>query len=88
MENARSGGGGGGGQGLKDLKRFRISSEERADRAITCGEGRGWTCFVKQISQLDVMANIQLLHSAVIEHTNRVIYMEDDDVAAVVNGSK
>lgn len=24
--------------------------------------------------------------SAVIEHTNRVIYMEDDDVAAVVNG--
>lgn len=34
------------------------------------------------------MANIQLLHSAVIEHTNRVIYMEDDDVAAVVNGSK
>ncbi|XP_068722163.1 glutamine--fructose-6-phosphate aminotransferase [isomerizing] 1-like [Montipora capricornis] len=25
--------------------------------------------------------------SAVIEHTNRVIYMEDDDVAAVVNGS-
>lgn len=34
------------------------------------------------------MANIQLLYSAVIEHTNRVIYMEDDDVAAVVNGSK
>ena len=45
-------------------------------------------CFVKQISQVNVMANIQLLHSAVIEHTNRVIYMEDDDVAAVVNGSK
>lgn len=27
-----------------------------------------------------------LLSSAVIEHTNRVIFLEDDDVAAVSNG--
>jgi glucosamine--fructose-6-phosphate aminotransferase (isomerizing) len=26
--------------------------------------------------------------SAVIEHTNRVIFLEDDDVAAVSDGSK
>ena len=31
---------------------------------------------------------VQLLHfSAVIEHTNQVIFLEDDDVAAVSNGS-
>lgn len=29
-----------------------------------------------------------MFHSAVIEHTNRVIYLEDDDVAAITNGSK
>lgn len=27
-----------------------------------------------------------MLYSAVIEHTNRVIFLEDDDVAAVVDG--
>lgn len=26
--------------------------------------------------------------SAIIEHTNKVIYLEDDDVAAVVNGGQ
>jgi hypothetical protein len=27
-------------------------------------------------------------YSAVIEYTNRVIYMEDDDLASVIDGSK
>lgn len=27
-----------------------------------------------------------MFYSAVIEHTNRVIFLEDDDVAAVVDG--
>lgn len=25
-------------------------------------------------------------HSAIIEHTNKVLYMEDDDIAVVTNG--
>ncbi len=29
---------------------------------------------------------VSCLNSAVIEHTNRVIYLEDDDVAAVMEG--
>lgn len=32
------------------------------------------------------MANDVCFYSAVIEHTNRVIFLEDDDVAAVVDG--
>lgn len=32
------------------------------------------------------MANGVFFCSAVIEHTNRVIFLEDDDVAAVVDG--
>lgn len=32
------------------------------------------------------MANGVCFPSAVIEHTNRVIFLEDDDVAAVVDG--
>lgn len=31
---------------------------------------------------------VLLNSSAVIEHTNRVIYLEDNDVASVVDGSK
>lgn len=26
------------------------------------------------------------MYSAIIEHTNRVLYLEDDDVAAISNG--
>ena len=51
--------------------------------------GSGYVLLNKLVnSMLWLISNKILLHSAVIEHTNRVIYMEDDDVAAVVNGSK
>ena len=51
--------------------------------------GSGYVLLNKLVnSMLWLISNKMLLHSAVIEHTNRVIYMEDDDVAAVVNGSK
>jgi len=43
-----------------------------------------WFCV-----HVSVITSIALFHSAIIEHTNRVIYLEDDDVAAVdATGSK
>ena len=43
-----------------------------------------WLCV-----HVPVITSIALFHSAIIEHTNRVIYLEDDDVAAVdATGSK
>lgn len=41
---------------------------------------------------LDSMFNCRIhvsassFHSAIIEHTNKVLYMEDDDIAVVTNG--
>uniref|UniRef100_A0AAY4C6W5 glutamine--fructose-6-phosphate transaminase (isomerizing) n=1 Tax=Denticeps clupeoides TaxID=299321 RepID=A0AAY4C6W5_9TELE len=36
--------------------------------------------------QIPIQYNCKLSHSAIIEHTNKVIYLEDDDIAAVAEG--
>lgn len=40
------------------------------------------------IIPLDIIFNytVSSSHSAIIEHTNKVLYMEDDDIAVVING--
>lgn len=51
---------------------------------------RNKACFtIHTLKHVISSRNIKFLSpSAVIEHTNRVIYLEDNDVASVVDGSK
>jgi len=34
-----------------------------------------------------LIKTLDIMFSAIVEHTNRVIYLEDDDVAAVADGN-
>uniref|UniRef100_A0A8C0FKB3 glutamine--fructose-6-phosphate transaminase (isomerizing) n=1 Tax=Bubo bubo TaxID=30461 RepID=A0A8C0FKB3_BUBBB len=66
---------------------FRSRSDQRKDKKGSCNLSRvdSTTCLFP-VEEKAVEYYFASDASAVIEHTNRVIFLEDDDVAAVVDG--
>lgn len=62
------------------------SCDKPGDEHIQVGKHPGITTYTPDGKQTAIEYFFASDPSAVIEHTNRVIYMEDDDIAAVSNG--
>uniref|UniRef100_A0A3Q1HTS9 glutamine--fructose-6-phosphate transaminase (isomerizing) n=1 Tax=Anabas testudineus TaxID=64144 RepID=A0A3Q1HTS9_ANATE len=45
-----------------------------------------WVCLYNDVIIISTHVHFLFTHSAIIEHTNKVLYMEDDDIAVVTEG--
>uniref|UniRef100_A0A8D2PTI9 glutamine--fructose-6-phosphate transaminase (isomerizing) n=1 Tax=Zosterops lateralis melanops TaxID=1220523 RepID=A0A8D2PTI9_ZOSLA len=74
--------------------KYKLSTEQVPVLYRTCKEEQGWqcscgifNCFAVTNSDVSCLSCFCFfLCSAIIEHTNRVIFLEDDDIAAVTDG--